>query len=148
RGLHEGDGRSDRGARQGEAPSRAGRARPGPALRRRDRREPPRELEGVRLHQLEEPRGGWLRFCDLETGRQSDVDARGSAAADRGTSDPGSTLRLPVSERQTFSCPARLERRGQDRVRVSRSRANQRARGDGITKGMVSLQVRNPWKGG
>ena len=130
----------------------AGRARPLPALRRRDRRDHQGELEGLRLHELEEPGGGRLRFCDLETGRQPHPHARDRPPADRGTSDPGSTLRLPVTERQTFSCPARLERRGQDRVRLSRSSATQRACGDGITTDTISFQVRSsledgsPWK--
>ena len=131
------DGRADRGAGQGEAAPGARRARALPALRRRDRRDHPRELEGVRLHELEEPGGGGLRLRDLEAGRGPHAHARGRPAADRGGPDPGSTLRLPVTERQTFSRPARLERRGQGRVRASRcarkprsqrQRNNQRAR--------------------
>ncbi len=125
---------------------------PCPQVRRGDRRDHQGELQGLRLHELEEPRGGRVRLRDLETGRQPDAHARDRQAADRGTSDPGSTLWLPLTERQTFSCAARLERRGQDRVRLSRARANQRAGGDGITKGTVSFppswpgQSGSPWK--
>src|SRR2546423_12283325 len=115
-----------------------------PALRRRDGRDHPGELEGLRLHELEEPRGGRLRIRDLETSCKSYAHTGNCGAVDRGTSDPGSTLWLPLSKRQTFSCAARLERRGQDRVRVSRARANQRACGDGITEGTVSLQDWDP----
>ena len=71
RRLHAGDGRADRRARQGEAPPRARRARPVPALRRRDRRDHPRELAGLRLHELEEPRGDGLRLRDLEARRRA-----------------------------------------------------------------------------
>src|SRR5205807_7637633 len=140
--------RPDRGAGQGEAPSRTRRARHLSPLRRRNRRDHPRELEGIRVHELEEPRGDRLRFCDLETGREPDAHTRARASTDRGTSDPGSTLWLPLTERQTFSCAARLERRGQDRVRVPRARANQRAGGDGITKGTVSFHGRSALSGG
>src|ERR671930_293359 len=55
------------------------------------------ELTGDWVHKLDESGGDRLRFCDLETSRRPDAHTRDRAAADRGTSDPGSTLRLPVT---------------------------------------------------
>jgi hypothetical protein len=89
--------------------ARARRARPLPALRRRDGRDHPRELEGLRLHELEVARGDGLRLRDLETRRRPHAHARGRAAAPRRGQDEGSSVRLPFQSRQTFSCAARLE---------------------------------------
>src|SRR3712207_7345759 len=55
------DRRADRRTRPREAATRARRAWAVPALRRRNRRDHPRELARVRLHELEEPRGARLR---------------------------------------------------------------------------------------
>ena len=109
RGLHRADRRGDRGPRQGKAPPRARRARPLPALRRRDGRDHPREREGLRLHELEVPRGDRLRLRDLEARRRPHADARGRASAAGGGQDEGSFVRLPFQSRQTFSGAARLE---------------------------------------
>ena len=75
RGLHESDRGGDRRPRQGEAATRAGRARPLSAVRRRDGRDHSRELEGLRLHELEVTGGDGLRFRDLEAGRGPDADS-------------------------------------------------------------------------
>ena len=109
RGLHTHDRRGDRRAGQGEAPPGARRARPLPALRRRDGRDHPRELEGLRLHELEVTRGDRLRLRDLETCRRPHADTRGRPAAARGGEDEGSSVWLPFQSRQTFSGAPRLE---------------------------------------
>ena len=134
RRVHARDGREDRRARQGEAAPGAGRARPVPALRRRDRRDHQGELEGLRLHELEEPRGDGLRLRHLEARRGPHAHARDRAPAARGGRDQGGHLRLSVTCRQTFSRAPRLERRRQGGVRLSRSRANQRGRCRGIAR--------------
>ena len=102
RGLHARDRRADRRARQGEAAARARRARPLPALRRRDRRDHPGELEGLRLHELEEPRGDGLRLRDLEARRGPDDHPRDRAPAARGGQDEGGHLRLPLTAGKPF----------------------------------------------
>ncbi len=116
-GVHQGhrrpddaDRRADRRARQGEAPPRARRARPVPALRRRDGRDHQGELACVRLHELEEPRGARLRLRDLEARRRPDDHARSRAPADRERPHERSAFRFPVEGRQTFPRAPRLER--------------------------------------
>ena len=107
--LHAVHGRADRGAGQGEAATRARRARPLPALRRRDRRDHQGELEGLRLHELEEPRGDRVRIRHLEARRGPHPHPRDRTAAPRGGEDQRGHLRLPLTCRQTFSRAARLE---------------------------------------
>src|SRR5919109_630287 len=87
RRLHEGDRGRDREPGQGEAPAGAGRARTVSALRRGNRRDHPRECEGLRLYELEEPRGTRLRLRDLEAGRGPDAHSRDREAATRGRAD-------------------------------------------------------------
>ena len=110
RRVHARDGREDRRARQGEAAPGARRARPVPALRRRDRRDHQGELEGVRLHELEEPRGDRLRLRHLEARRGADAHPRARAPAARGGQDEGRDFRFSLTCRQTFSRASRLER--------------------------------------
>ncbi len=109
RDVHAVHGRADRGAGQGEAATRARRARPLPALRRRDRRDHQGELEGLRLHELEEPRGDRVRIRHLEARRGPHSHPRDRTAAPRGGEDQRGHLRLPLTCRQTFSRAARLE---------------------------------------
>ena len=103
------DRRGDRRPRQGKAAARAGRARPLPTLRRRNGRDHPRELEGFRLYELEEPRGDRLRIRDLEARRGPHADPGGRPPVDRRGQDEGSLVRLSFQSRQTFSRAARLE---------------------------------------
>ena len=116
RGLHPRHRREDRSPRQGEAAPRAGRARPLPALRRRDRGDHQGELEGLRLHELEEPRGDRLRLRHLEARRGPHAHPRDRPPAARGREDQGGHLGLSLTRRQTFSRASRLERGGQSRV--------------------------------
>ena len=154
--LHRADGRADRGrstrrscARSASSSARARAAAPetGEIIRENS--------QGLRLHELEEPRGDGLRLRDLEARRRPHADARGGAPADRGGTDPGGAVRLPEQGRQTFSRPSRLERRGQGRVRASRHARKPRSPlprnnresltlefGAGGTMGTVPLEVR------
>ena len=83
---------------------------PVPALRRRDRRDHQGELEGLRLHELEEPRGDGLRLRHLEARRGPHAHPRARAPAARGGQDQGRHLRFSLTCRQTFSRASRLER--------------------------------------